>query len=296
MFEATRSCIYACEFCVAPSAWGRKPLHKPIEAVVDDIRRQGARRAIFVDLNLISDRRYARSLFRALAPLGIQWFGLATSHVARDPELLDLIEASGCRGLLLGLESIVSTNLRGASKGFNRPERYVDVIDALHAHRIAVQGCFVFGMDDDTPEICEQTARLAVEIGIDLPRFAIATPFPGTPLYRRLAAEGRLLTRHWELYDGQHVVFQPRRMSPAELESATEAAWRHAYSWAGIARRLRKGAAPLHIALLSNLGYRYYAYNLHRFYSCDWPLALDPLDEVAPIPAQRRTRAAGQAR
>ncbi len=284
VFEATRSCVYACEFCVAPSAWGRKPLLKPVEAVVDDIRRQRARRAIFVDLNLISDRDYARALFRALTPLGIQWFGLATSHVARDPELLDLIEASGCRGLLLGLESIVGSNLRGASKGFNRPERYGEIVDELHAHRIAVQGCFVFGMDEDTPEVCEETARLAVEIGIDLPRFAIATPFPGTPLYRRLEAEDRILTRDWELYDGQHVVFQPRRMSPSELEQATEAAWRHAYSWASIARRLKKAAAPLHIAALSNLGYRYYAYNLHRFYSCDWPLALDPLENVGPVP------------
>ena len=82
VFEATRSCVYACEFCVAPSAWGRTPLQKPVERVIDDIRQQKARRAIFVDLNLIADRRYARQLFRALIPLGIQWYGLATTRVA----------------------------------------------------------------------------------------------------------------------------------------------------------------------------------------------------------------------
>ncbi|MCB1035331.1 MAG: B12-binding domain-containing radical SAM protein [Acidobacteria bacterium] len=284
VFEATRSCVHACEFCVAPSAWGRKPLQKPVEAVVEDLRRQGARRAIFVDLNLIADRAYARSLFRALIPLEISWYGLSTVLVAGDEELLDLMEASGCRGLLLGLESIVTDNLAEARKGFNRPDNYAQVVETLHRRRISIQGCFVFGMDGDTPELCLETARQAVEIGIDLPRFAIATPFPGTPLYRRLEAAGRILTRDWERYDGQHAVFQPARMSPGELERATEAAWRLAYSWRGIARRLLRTAAPWPVAALNNLGYRHYARNLSRFYTCDWAEALDPFSALAPKP------------
>jgi radical SAM superfamily enzyme YgiQ (UPF0313 family) len=282
VFEATRSCIHACEFCVAPAAWGRKPLQKPVEAVVADIRRQRARSAIFVDLNLISDRAYACALFRGLAPLGIHWYGLATMRVARDEEMLDLLEASGCRGLLIGFESIVPANLHITKKTFNHPDEYGQVVERLHAHRIAVQGCFVFGMDEDTPEVCAETARLAVDIGVDLPRFAISTPFPGTPLYRRLEAEGRILTRNWELYDGQHVVFRPARMSARELEQATEAAWKYAYSWPSIARRLRRTAAPLHVAMVTNLGYRHYAYGLHRFYNCDWALAADPFQDVGP--------------
>ena len=287
VFEATRSCIHSCEFCVAPSAWGRKPLQKPVEMVVDDLRTAGARRAIFVDLNLIADRDYALRLFRAITPLELQWYGLATVRVADDPELLDVFEASGCRGLLLGLESIVPQNLKGVRKGFNRPESYEAVVGRLHQRGISVQGCFVFGMDSDTTEIVQQTAELAIEIGIDLPRFAIATPFPGTPLYRRLASEGRILTREWERYDGQHVVFQPARMSPTELEQATEAAWKHAYSWAGIAKRLRRTAAPLHVAVITNLGYRHYAKNLSRFYTCGLP-ALDPFDGIGPTPRSLR--------
>ncbi len=281
VFEATRSCVHACEFCVAPAAWGRKPLQKPVEVVVEDLRRQRARSAIFVDLNLIADLDYARRLFRALVPLRIAWYGLATVRVAEDEALLDLLAESGCRGLLLGFESIVPANLKGVRKGFNHPERYGDVVARLHARRIAVQGCFVFGMDEDTPEVCAETARLAVEIAIDLPRFAIATPFPGTPLYHRLEAEGRILTRNWELYDGQHAVFQPVHMSPAELETATEAAWRHAYAWRSIAHRLRRTAAPAHVAILTNLGYRHYAHNLSRYYTCDWGSALDPFAALA---------------
>jgi radical SAM superfamily enzyme YgiQ (UPF0313 family) len=275
VFEATRGCIHSCDFCVVPSAWGRRPLQKPVEDIVRDLRRMGTRKAIFVDLNLVADREYAWRLFHALKPLGIHWYGLATTLLAQDLPLLDLAAESGCRGLLMGLESISPANLRRSRKGFNRPDRFAQVVERLHERRIALQGCFVFGLDEDGPDVFERTARFAVDVAIDLPRFAIITPFPGTPLFRRLEAEGRVLTRDWERYDGQHVVFQPARMSVAELEEGTEAAWKEVYGWSGIARRLRRSAAPLHIALLTNLGYRHYARNLHRFYNCDW--FVDPL-------------------
>jgi hypothetical protein len=96
------------------------------------------------------------------------------------------------------------------------------------------------------------------------------TPFPGTALYKELDARGRILTRNWELYDGQHVVFQPAQMTVKQLQEGTERAWKYAYSWGNMARRLRRTAAPWYVALLTNVGYRHYAYNLHRFYNCDW--------------------------
>lgn len=268
VFEATRGCNHRCSFCVVPSAWGG-PLQHPVEAIVADIRRQKAKRAIFVDLNLIADRAYARALFEALVPLGIQWFGLATTLLVRDRELLELCARSGCRGLLMGLESINTASLAGMRKGFNRPEDYAAVVEALHRHGIALQGCFVFGNDDDDESIFEQTARFAVEVGIDLPRFAILTPFPGTPLFTALERQGRILHRDWDRYDGQHVVFRPQRMEAAALEAGLQSAWRHAYSWRSCWRRLRRTAAPWPVAVVSNLGYRRYARNLHRFYTCD---------------------------
>lgn len=270
VFEATRGCIHNCSFCVVPAAWGRKPLQKPVEEVVEDIIRRKARRAIFIDLNLIADKQYAARLFEALIPLKIQWYGLATTTLCDDLPLLDLVARSGCRGLLMGLESISTQNLRRNSKGFNDPGKYPQVVERLHKRKIALQGCFVFGLDDDTPDAFLKTARFAVESQIDLPRFAIVTPFPGTALYRRLEDEGRILSRNWELYDGQHVVFQPAQMSVEELERGNETAWRYAYSWSGIARRLRNTAAPWHVALFTNLGYRHYAHRLGRFYTCDW--------------------------
>ncbi len=270
VFEATRGCAHACEFCVVPTAWGRHQLQKPVDEVVADIRQHGAKKLIFVDLNLISDRTYARQLFAALVPLGVQWYGLSTVLLADDPDLLELAGRSGCKGLLMGLESMSTTNLKGTRKGFNSPEKFATVVERLHAHGIALQGCFVFGLDDDHPDVFLKTAEFAVQAKIDLPRFAVVTPFPNTPLYHRLNAEGRILTRDWELYDGQHVVFQPRHMSVQQLQEGIEAAWRHAYSYSSIWRRLRASPAPWPVRLGTNIGYRFYANNLSRFYNCDW--------------------------
>ena len=280
VFEATRACIHNCSFCVVPFAWGRQPLQKPVEEIVAEIRRKGSQRAIFIDLNLVADRGYARRLFKGLIPLGIEWYGLATTLLADDLPLLDLAAESGCRGLLMGLESIEQANLDRNQKRFNTPDDYALVVERLHERRISLQGCFVFGLDEDGPDIFERTAQLAVDIGIDLPRFAIVTPFPGTALHDRLDAEGRILTHNWELYDGQHVVFQPKRLSVDELQAGTEAAWKLAYSWPNIARRLRVSPARLPVAALTNLGYRHYANNLHRFYTCDWMLRRDPLSRI----------------
>jgi len=272
VFEATRGCVHNCDFCVVPAAWGRKPFQKPIDDVLTDIRQKGARKLIFVDLNIIADREYALRLFRALAPLGVQWYGLATTLLADDPELLEACAASGCRGLLMGLESISIDNLRGSHKSFNAPDKFMGLVKKLHDHNIALQGCFVFGLDHDTPDVFLKTAQFAIDAKIDLPRFAIVTPFPGTALYKRLESEGRILSRNWELYDGQHVVFQPKQMTVEQLQFGAQTAWKHAYSWRGIAKRLMKTASPWPVAIGANLGYRFYGRRLHKFYTCDWPI------------------------
>jgi radical SAM superfamily enzyme YgiQ (UPF0313 family) len=290
VFEATRGCIHNCDFCVVPTAWGRKPLQRPVEEVIAEIREQASRKLIFVDLNLVADPLYARQLFTALVPLEVQWYGLATVLLAEDQSLLDLAADSGCKGLLMGLESISRQNLRESHKSFNSPENYAEVVRRLHERGIALQGCFVFGLDQDRPDVFLKTAEFAVRARIDLPRFAIVTPFPNTPLFKRLQAEGRILTRDWERYDGQHVVFQPAAMSVSELQQGTEIAWKHAYSWSSIARRLAHSPAPWPVKLGTNLGYRFYANHLSQFYNCDWiigrtPAAGEPVRSTQPAVA-----------
>jgi len=284
VFEATRGCIHNCSFCVVPNAWGRKPYQKPIGDIVRDIKKQKARHAIFIDLNLIADKQYAAELFEALVPLKIRWYGLSTTLLCDDEPLLNLAARSGCRGLLMGLESISPATLKSTQKPFNRPDRYADVVEKLHELGIALQGCFVFGLDEDQPDVFKNTAQMALDIGIDLPRFAIVTPFPGTTLFHQLEKEERIVSRNWDLYDGQHVVFQPRNLTVQQLQEGNQFAWKYAYRWNPILKRVLQNPKQLHVGLLTNMGYRFYARNLHRFYNCDWLLApLWPEDKAHDI-------------
>ena len=276
VFEATRSCMHNCEFCVAPSAWGRKQLQRPVDWVIEDIRRVAKKRIIFIDLNLTGDTRYARELFLALEPLKVRWFGLSTVLIAHDPELIDLMARSGCMGVLLGLETVSQASLGDAGKKFNRSVDYEQVIYMLHKKGIHIQGCFVFGLDSDSKDIFDETVDFALSTGIDLPRFSILTPFPGTPLFDRLESQGRIRHRNWELYDGQHVVYEPARMNAEELYDGHERAWKKVYRWRSIAKRLWIAGNFHPLAVSVNVGYRFYANNLHRYYNCDWQVETLP--------------------
>lgn len=284
VFEATRACAHKCEFCVSPTAWGRKQFQKPIEHVIEDIRRVGSRRILFIDLNLISDVAYARALFTALIPLKVRWFGLSTSLIGRDPALMDLMAQSGCTGLLIGFESISRSGLGTIDKKFNDPALYAELIRDLHKRGITIQGCFVFGNDEDTLDTFDATAEFVIKTRIDLPRFAILTPFPATPLFKRLEAEGRITTRDWELYDGQHVVFRPRNMTAAQLLEGHERAWKQVYRWGPILSRMRHAGTQVPLSLAANIGYRYYAHHLHTHYTCDFPQVADRGERLCASP------------
>jgi radical SAM superfamily enzyme YgiQ (UPF0313 family) len=267
-FEATRGCIHSCEFCVVPAAWGRKPFHKPVEHVVEDIRRTGARDLVFYDLNLIADPAHAKELFTALIPLKVRWFGLSTTFLSRDRELMELTAKSGCAGLLVGFESVNRESLAAVKKSFNKPEGYAEFVRELHDWGIALQGTFVFGSDGDGEGCFEEVVDFVQQAKIDLPRYSILTPFPGTPLHDRLERAGRILSKDWTLYDGQHVVFRPQRMTPRQLQDGHERAWKKTYSLGHVARRTFRRMPNWPIVFTANLGYRFYARNLSRFYNC----------------------------
>jgi len=173
--------------------------------------------------------------------------------------------------LLIGFESMTRAGLGTIDKRFNDPALYAELVRDLHKRSIGIQGCFVFGNDADDESVFDVTADFVVRVEIDLPRFAILTPFPGTPLHTRLDREGRILTRDWELYDGQHVVFRPKSMTPAALLAGHERAWKRVYRVSAIASRLRHARSQVLISLAANVGYRFYAHHLHTHYTCDWP-------------------------
>lgn len=263
--EATRGCPHRCDFCAVPAAWSGIYSHRPVEEVIAELRTFEGRTALFIDLSPVEDINYAKALYRAMIPLGMRWVGLATTRITEDAELLDLAAKSGCRGLLIGFESISQETLVETRKGFHKAQNYGDVVKRLHDHGIGIQGCFVFGFDTDDESVFERTVEFVDKTKIDLPRYAVMTPFPGTGYFQRMKSANRLLHQNWALYDVEHVVFQPKQMSPERLQEGLEWSWRQSYSWRSIGNRIW-GAPwkilPLWMSL--NFGYRYYAARLHE--------------------------------
>jgi len=261
--EATRGCPHKCDFCAVPAAWPNIYAHRPIEDVVAELDTFTERHAVFIDLSPVEDVQYAKALYRAMIPLKMRWVGLATTRIAEDQELLSLAAQSGCKGVLIGFESISQATLNQTHKGFHSATNYGEVVRRLHDHGIGVQGCFVFGFDNDDEDVFERTVEFVDRTKIDLPRYAVMTPFPGTGAFRQLEAEGRLLHKNWALYDVEHVVFQPKRMSAERLQAGLEWSWKQSYRWGSIARRFLgapRSIWPLWVSL--NLGYKYYARHL----------------------------------
>lgn len=253
---ATRGCPFDCDYCSIPAMYQRRMRRRPISEIVEEVRRMPGRALVFWDDNIGANRQYAKELFEAIAPLGRWWTSQATHDVAFDDEFLALAARSGCKALFLGLESVSQESLNGANKRHNNVSAYTEVMRRFHAHRIAVQAGTVFGFDHDDRSIFRDTVDYFREIAVDSATIGILVPFPNTPLFRRLDAEGRILTRDWSKYDGKrHVVFQPARMSPEELRAGSQWAARQFYSIGSIIDRMWKSRTGLWWNVLRNVGY-----------------------------------------
>jgi len=263
--EATRGCINDCSFCAVNATFGKTLYKRPIFEVVAEIEQLAGKDVLFVDVNLTADKEYAKALFRELVPLNKWWFGLVTADVIEDAELFDLMVASGCKGLLIGFESVSNSSLADINKSHNQRVDYDLLMKKLHNSGIVVNGTFCFGTDMDDKDVFKRTVEQVIELKIDLPRFSILTPFPGTKLYQNLKHQDRIIESDWALYDVQHAVFKPKNMTPQELEEGLAWAWKETYKLSSIARRLSRFHMLFPINLASNLGYRSYGRRLKEF-------------------------------
>lgn len=263
--EAIRGCAHTCTFCAYPAAFG-KPVHKrPVKEVVAEIEALNSKHVLFPDVNLVTDRAYAMELFTAMIPLKVIWLGLVTSSVGVDKELITVLRKSGCRGLLIGFESITQESQQYIHKGVNKVNNYVELMEVLHDNGILVQGCFAFGGDEEDSSVFERTVDMIIKAKIDLPRYSILTPFPNTQYYAQLEKEGRIIERNWAMYDVEHCVFKPKLMTKEELEEGTDFAWRMTYSTSNIMKRLSPFRHSPWLSIPLNLGYKGYADKWHKF-------------------------------
>lgn len=255
---ATRGCVFRCDFCTLAVMYQSHFRTRPVEAVVKEFASFQGKVIILWDDNIAGDIEYAKALFRALAPQGKWWSSQASIHAANDDEFLELAARSGCKQLFIGLESISQASVNGVSKAFNRVDEYARAIERIHSHGMAVQVGIVFGFDHDTEAVFVETLDFLEAAGVQNATFNILTPFPGTPLFQRLDAEGRILTRDWSKYNGRaDVVFRPRHMSAEALLAGFTYALASFYSPGSIRRRLSCSPVQLFWTLPLNLAYAF---------------------------------------
>lgn len=242
LVEAGRGCHFRCDFCAVQTVFGQSQTRRPLDDILEEVAQQRGRPLIFfVDDNITSNMAQAKDFFRELAKLKVHWVSQASINAAHDEEFLELIAASGCQGVLIGFESLDPENLRRMNKGFNLMRGgFEQALANLRRHRIRLYITFVFGYDEDTPASFGRTVAFAQAHKFYIAAFNHLTPFPGTPLYDRLGAEGRLRYARWWLDDGyryNQIPFEPAHMTPAELQAGCLAARRAFYSHRGIWQR-----------------------------------------------------------
>jgi len=234
----TRGCPHKCDFCYKEAffAGGNSFYVQKVDDALAEIERLPGRHLYFLDDHLLGNPRFATMLFDGMKGMGRIWQAAATVNSVLKPQLLEDAAEAGLRSLFVGIENLDPNNLRAHAKVQNLGRDYGAAIRRIHGAGVMVNGSFVFGMDEDTPDVFERTVEWAVSQGVETSTFHVMTPYPGTGLFRRIEKEGRLLHRDWDRYDTRHCVYKPRRMTPEQLEEGYWNAYRNFYTWRNIAR------------------------------------------------------------
>lgn len=249
---ATRGCHSRCGFCYLSTDGLHMPYQlKDVDQIASEFLEDDQPYGVFIDNNLGSRPEYLRALCGRLRSLEKIWSAAVSIDVTDDPTLIREMALAGCTGVFVGFESLQPENITDSKKKSPSPDDYARRVKILHDNGIQVNGSFVLGFDHDGPDVFERTVEWIEENRLECATFHILTPYPGTPLFRQMEAEGRLLHRDWSKYDTAHVVFQPRRMSPEQLEEGYAWCYRHLFSHRSIWKR-RPGelaAIPPYLAM-----------------------------------------------
>lgn len=244
----TRGCPQHCDFCYKDAffAGGRSFYTQRVDEALAEIERLPGRHLYFLDDHLLGNQRFARELFAGMRGMGRLFQGAATVDSVLRGDLIERAAEAGLRSLFVGFETFSPENLRASNKKQNLARDYEAVARRLGDLGIMINGSFVFGMDDDGPDVFDRTVDWGVRNGITTATFHIQTPYPGTRLYRQMQATGRLTSGDWNLYDTRHVVFRPLKLTPEALKQGYDRAYRQFYSWSSIGRASAAHASPKH--------------------------------------------------
>jgi radical SAM superfamily enzyme YgiQ (UPF0313 family) len=237
--QTSRGCPMDCDFCSVPAFNGHKYRLRDTEAVLDEIASVPNKLLYFVDDNIIgynqAAEEHAVRLFEGMIRRNLrkEWFAQASFNIAEKPEILKLAARSGCRMLLIGIESENEDALRDTNKKINLKlgtSNYRKAFREIHRNGINVLGAFIYGMDSDTPGSLRARTRYILSSSVDVTQASVMTPLPGTRLFTRMKEEGRILCdkfpAQWQHFHFSDVVFRPALMTPEELANGTDEAYR----------------------------------------------------------------------
>jgi len=281
--QTTRGCPHQCDFCHVTHFFGKTYRCRPVDEVIEEVKRLEGDFLVFIDDNIAGNRRYAKELFTRLKPLKKKWASQASMTLTRDPELLKLAAESGCVSLFIGVESLSEENLKDVNKAFNQVHQIEEAMKAVHDYDIMVVAGLIFGLDHDDEGVFERTLRFCERNRIELPSFFLLTPLPGTPLFERMESEGRLLHKDWAQYNGATVVFKPRLMTEETLQRGFNWACKEAYSWGSIFKRVFHPQQRFFTRVLSNVAYRRIAQRTPEGYLPSLSRILQRMNDTIPL-------------
>lgn len=264
--QATRGCPFPCSFCSIQSYFERSYRKRPVDQVIRDVReakKNGTHFIAFIDDNIGVDWNYFEKLMTALISEKIIWMSQCSIHIADKPDMLALAYKSGCRLLSFGIESTSPESLAWVEKEFNKPANYETGLKAIRKHGIDVSTEMIIGMDGDREDVFQKTYDFLLKNRISIPRVHILTPVPGTPLYKELLEEGRILHDDFSQYSGGRVVFKPKNIDPVELQKNYWKLYEQLFTRTNILRRISgsplfQGPYMRAVVLAINLHYRHH--------------------------------------
>ena len=252
---ATRGCVNNCKYCSVNNFTKSNYIKRPVSEIVDEITSNNFKKFFFLDSNFTADREYTKELLTALIPLKVSYYADVTADTYMDSELVDLFQKSGCFEVFIGFETNNNVNLVSNNKKINNILNYKACVETFHNKNIFITGGFMLGMDNDTEDSLVKLPDFIEEIGVDIIRYTIFTPLPGTKIFENYKKENRILTYNYDYYDFMHTIHKPLNMDALQLQQLFKNIWTNTYSTKRVLKRISQKNFNLDI-YLANLYFK----------------------------------------